>query len=261
MLAQSLTLGAAIQMTAFAVQGVSCPYWVFLLVYMLSKIGVAFEVIPNPTSFSCAHGYQGSAGELLRCNLKTQPGSKNGIPPRYLWSVLTVARYIFPALTQHLSGFGALAAPLSATFFSQSQHGWRVHFTLSAMLACTNFILMATIFAGKTETGAWMSWNTLSQLILYRLLACCWRRLGCRREVQRLRKQPPSNLAPKDCTPSIGLYRVVRRCRGDHWRCVSWYELQSDTKKRTGWIVTFMLLERNGSQWSGYVATGFFGGN
>ncbi|KAJ8078953.1 hypothetical protein PM082_013237 [Marasmius tenuissimus] len=124
-------------------------------------------------------------------------------------------------------GLGALAAPLVSTQFAQLKH-WSFHYLCSLGVAIINFILVVAVFRLKTQDE-------------------CLAQIG-------------QTAGEKDQESKHGTFRQILGQRSVH--LMAFYILVYVGVEFTigGWIVTFVIRERNGGPDAGYISSGFFGG-
>ncbi|KAK0234035.1 MFS general substrate transporter [Armillaria fumosa] len=127
------------------------------------------------------------------------------------------------------NGVGAFISPLVSTHFSSERH-WSYHFIISTGIAVSNSLVLALVFRFKTQEV---------------LLA----------EVG----QAPGE---SDAAGSRGanLYSSILNIKAVHF--LAFFALIYIGTEVTlgGWIVTFIINEREGGKSAGYVSSGFFGG-
>lgn len=172
-------------------------------------------------------------------------------------------------------GFGALTAPLAATYFSTTKH-WSYHYLISVGLAVMNSIILALVFRGRRQEGD-CSILSLSQVytckltsILYYVLLVLLANAGQLVLHQTGGAQRGGNL-----------YKEIFSMRAVHYMAIfaliyigvevtvgGLYTLHSRVDlfliyihgNFIGWIVTFIITERDGGPSAGYISSGFFGG-
>ena len=54
-------------------------------------------------------------------------------------------------------GVGALAAPLSATYFAQLETHWSRHYLVSLSIAVSNMVILAGVFKFQSQDGTLMA--------------------------------------------------------------------------------------------------------
>ncbi|SJL13468.1 uncharacterized protein ARMOST_16912 [Armillaria ostoyae] len=126
-------------------------------------------------------------------------------------------------------GVGAFVSPLVATHFSNERH-WSYHFIISAGIAVSNSVVLALVFRFKTQEA---------------LLA-------------------EAGQAPEesDAAGSRGanMYRSILNIKAVHFLAIFALIYIGTEVTLGGWIVTFIINEREGGKSAGYVSSGFFGG-
>ncbi|KAK0234023.1 MFS transporter [Armillaria fumosa] len=126
-------------------------------------------------------------------------------------------------------GVGAFISPLVSTHFSSERH-WSYHFIISTGIAVSNSLVLALVFRFKTQEV---------------LLA----EAG----------QVPGE---SDAAGSRGanLYSSILNIKAVHFLAVFALIYIGTEVTLGGWIVTFIINEREGGKGAGYVSSGFFGG-
>ncbi|KAF9457978.1 major facilitator superfamily domain-containing protein [Collybia nuda] len=123
-------------------------------------------------------------------------------------------------------GAGAMLSPLAATQFAQMTR-WSFHYLVSMALAFSSFVFLLVVFRLKSGDA-------------------CLRGIG----QGAIEKQ----------TSNESSFRQILRLRSVH--LLSLYILVYVGLEATvgGWIVTYIIRERNGGPSSGYISSGYFGG-
>ncbi|PBL00129.1 MFS general substrate transporter [Armillaria gallica] len=126
-------------------------------------------------------------------------------------------------------GVGAFISPLVATHFSYERH-WSYHFIISTGIAVSNSVVLALVFRFKTQ-----------EVLLTEA------------------GQAPGE---SDAAGSRGanLYSSILNIKAVHFLAVFALIYIGTEVTLGGWIVTFIINEREGGKSAGYVSSGFFGG-
>ncbi|KAJ3505313.1 hypothetical protein NLJ89_g7482 [Agrocybe chaxingu] len=125
-------------------------------------------------------------------------------------------------------GCGALFAPLFATPLSQTKH-WSYHYLISFALSIVNVVILAVVFRFKDQDH-------------------CLAQAG--------------EIVPDKTEDAPGAtYGELLRLKAVHLLALFLLVYIGIEVTIGGWIVSFMLIIRDGGPSSGYVASGFFGGN
>ncbi|KAJ3804736.1 MFS general substrate transporter [Lentinula aff. lateritia] len=128
-------------------------------------------------------------------------------------------------------GMGAFCSPLVATQFSRARH-WSFHYIISAGIAVSNTLILCAVFRFKRQ----------EELLL---------EIG----------QEPSEEVGFTTTPtSVNLYQQIFNIRVVHLLAVFALIYVGVEVTIGGWIVTFIIRERDGGAAAGYISSGFFGG-
>ncbi|KAK0489430.1 MFS general substrate transporter [Armillaria novae-zelandiae] len=126
-------------------------------------------------------------------------------------------------------GVGAFISPLVATHFSSERH-WSHHFIISTGIAISNSFTLALVFRFKTQEV---------------LLAEAGQAPG---ESDAAR--------PRDAN----LYSSILNIKAVHFLAIFSLIYIGTEITLGGWIVTFIINEREGGKSAGYISSGFFGG-
>ncbi|KAK0443863.1 hypothetical protein EV421DRAFT_1709735 [Armillaria borealis] len=126
-------------------------------------------------------------------------------------------------------GIGTFILPLVATHFSYEHH-WSYHFIISTGIAISNLVVLALVFRFKTQ-----------EVLLVEA------------------GQAPGE---SDAAGSRGanLYNLILNVKAMHFFAVFALIYIRTEVTLGGWIVTFIINEREGGKSAGYVSSGFFGG-
>ncbi|GAW03572.1 MFS general substrate transporter [Lentinula edodes] len=127
-------------------------------------------------------------------------------------------------------GMGAFCSPLVATQFSQARH-WSFHYIISAGIAVSNTVILCAVFRFKRQEELLME-------------------IG----------QEPSEDAFTTTPTSVNLYQQIFNIRVVHLLAVFALIYVGVEVTIGGWIVTFIIRERDGGAAAGYISSGFFGG-
>ncbi|KAJ3742478.1 MFS general substrate transporter [Lentinula detonsa] len=127
-------------------------------------------------------------------------------------------------------GLGAFCSPLLATHFSQTRH-WSFHYIISCGIAVSNTAVLCVVFRFKRQED---------------LL----RQIG----------QEPNEELPSNALPSHNLYRQIFNIQAVHFLAIFAFIYVGVEVTIGGWIVTFIIRERDGGPSAGYISSGFFGG-
>ncbi|KAK7034515.1 hypothetical protein VNI00_012362 [Paramarasmius palmivorus] len=119
-------------------------------------------------------------------------------------------------------GLGALCSPLVSTQFAQMTH-WSFHFLCSLGIAIINTILIIAVFRGKNQDDIGMP-------------------------------------AGEKGTSEHSTFRQILTQRNVHLMAFFILVYVGVEVTIGGWIVTFVIRERQGGPSSGYISSGFFGG-
>jgi len=125
-------------------------------------------------------------------------------------------------------GAGALCSPLVATQFAQLKH-WSFQYLVSLGLLIANTLILILVFRFKTQDE-------------------------CLQEIGQPVPEQTSNKDSNNTFRQIFSHKTVQ--------LLALYIFVYDGVEVTigGWIVTFIIHERNGGPSSGYISSGFFGG-
>ncbi|KAK7034523.1 hypothetical protein VNI00_012370 [Paramarasmius palmivorus] len=126
-------------------------------------------------------------------------------------------------------GLGAFCSPLVATYFSGEKH-WSFHYLISAGIAVSNTAVLVAVFRFKTQ----------DQLM---------REIGQTSDEQAANRIDNSNL-----------YRQIFNNKALHFMAIFALIYIGVEVTVGGWIVTFIIEEREGGRSAGYISSGFFGG-
>lgn len=163
-------------------------------------------------------------------------------------------------------GVGALSSPLVATQFSQITH-WSFHYLVSLGIALSNVIVLIAVFRFKDQDSLCLPYGALPTYLLIDSMTSSLPR-GDRsntepRRTEHDEQQVLSNIRPAGA-PSVGVLHPHLCWRGGY---AGWYVYHHslmlrvvDPDARTGWIVTYVIQLRGGGPSSGYISSGFFGG-
>ncbi|KAF7983466.1 hypothetical protein HWV62_21756 [Athelia sp. TMB] len=126
-------------------------------------------------------------------------------------------------------GIGAFAAPLVATQFSNSRH-WHYHYLVSLSMAVVNLAVLTWVFKFKTQDEVYAEAGQ------------------------------ESGEAQAAATARGNKFSQILRLRTVH--ALAFFILVYVGAEVTlgGWIVTFIISERDGGRSAGYISSGFFGG-
>ncbi|KAJ3726717.1 MFS general substrate transporter [Lentinula raphanica] len=129
-------------------------------------------------------------------------------------------------------GLGAFCSPLLATHFATTRH-WSYHYIISTGIAVSNTAVLCAVFRFRRQED---------------LL----RQIG----------QEPNEEAQTNAPtlPSNNLYRQIFNIRAVHYLAVFAFIYVGVEVTIGGWIVTFIIRERDGGPTAGYISSGFFGG-
>ncbi|KIM36781.1 hypothetical protein M413DRAFT_20429 [Hebeloma cylindrosporum] len=189
-----LVLGTFFQILAFTMQSFAPAFPIFVASFAIGGIGMAVQD-------AHANGFIA----LVRNNAETKMGFLH-------------AAY----------GAGALAAPLSATQFSQMTH-WSFHYLVSLSLSIINMVVLAIVFRFKEQDE-------------------------CLAQGGEIIPNKPENFAEE------GKYGQLMRLKATHLLALFLLVYIGVEVTIGGWTVTFMMVVRGGGPSSGYIASGFFGG-
>ncbi|KAH8822989.1 MFS general substrate transporter [Flagelloscypha sp. PMI_526] len=127
-------------------------------------------------------------------------------------------------------GCGALVGPIVSTQFSKMEH-WNYHYIASAGLMVPIIISHLCVFQGQYQNE-------------------CLRRIG---------REPPIESAPTSAE-SHAKFRQIFRNKAMYLLSLFLLAYVGLGNTMSSWIVTFLIKERGGTQNSGYVSAGFYGG-
>ncbi|KAK0480368.1 MFS general substrate transporter [Armillaria novae-zelandiae] len=130
-------------------------------------------------------------------------------------------------------GLGAFVSPLVATHFSYEHH-WSYYFIISTGIAVSNSVVLAFVFRFKTQEGE--------------MPQKC-HGLGFESETNCISRSRSANL-----------YRSILNTKAVHFLAVFAFIYIGTEVTLGGWIVTFIINERQGGKSAGYFSSGFFGG-
>lgn len=123
-------------------------------------------------------------------------------------------------------GFGAFAAPLAATQFAEMSH-WSYHYFISLGIAVSNAVVLAAVFRLRTQDEAMAE---------------------------------AGEAAGEVGTEQASKYRQILGLKVVHFLAL-WSLIYVGVEVTLGgWIVTFIIRERQGGPSAGYISSGFFGG-
>ncbi|KAA1472100.1 MFS general substrate transporter [Dentipellis sp. KUC8613] len=123
-------------------------------------------------------------------------------------------------------GLGAFVAPLAATHFAQMRH-WSFHFLISLGLAVSNTVVLSAVFKFRTQD-----------------------------EIMAEAGHAPGELSKV----SESKYRQIMGIKVVHYLALFALIYIGVEVTLGGWIVTFIIQERQGGANAGYISSGFFGG-
>lgn len=157
-----------------------------------------------------------------------------------------------------------MLSPLAATRFAQTKR-WSFHYLISMALAFSSMALFIIIF--RLRSGDGLSIAPYSGMPVNRHHSKnAWRILDRERRRNMLAKKA---VWSKSCGYNLCIYyRFTFWCMSVWKRqlevsqkfypiCLS---LPDDTVRFTGWIVTYIIREKGGEPSSGYISSGYFGG-
>ncbi|KAF8805637.1 MFS general substrate transporter [Phlegmacium glaucopus] len=193
-LGNMLVLGSLFQIAAFSIQFLELSFPIFVLSFGLGGIGIAFQ--------------DASANGFIAI-LQNDSEYKMG--------------FIHAAY-----GLGALAAPLSATHFSQLTH-WSSHYLVSLSLALSNISILAGVFRFSAQDE-------------------------CLQQAGETMPNKTEEIQHDNKFGQLMKYKSV------HFLALFLVVYIGVEVTIGGWIVTFLMIVRGGGPSSGYVSTGFFGG-
>ncbi|KAI3602528.1 hypothetical protein WG66_009312 [Moniliophthora roreri] len=224
-----VTAGASLQVIAYTLQSPALPFPVFVMAYAINGFGIAIQDAQ-------ANGFVAAIKE----NTETKMGILHAI-----------------------YGVGALCAPLVATQFAQLEH-WSFHFLFSLGFAVINVAALVLTFRFKSQDG--IQYSSPSARVLTDPL---W--IDCLAEIG----QQPGEKG----TSEHSSFRQILGQRNVHLMAffimvyvgvevtiggrllVAWIrDADAELFSPAGWIVTFIIRERQGGPSSGYISSGFFGG-
>ncbi|KAF9265531.1 MFS general substrate transporter [Marasmius fiardii PR-910] len=128
-------------------------------------------------------------------------------------------------------GFGAFASPLVSTQFAQSDR-WSFHYLASLGVAIINAVLIVVVFRFKNQD-------------------VCLEKIG---------QSAGEKNQNQDSSTSHGTFRQILSHRNVHLMAFFILVYVGVEVTIGGWIVTFVIRERNGGPNAGYISSGFFGG-
>ncbi|PPQ74073.1 hypothetical protein CVT24_012943 [Panaeolus cyanescens] len=123
-------------------------------------------------------------------------------------------------------GLGAFAAPLAATQFAQLPR-WSFHFLVSLGVSILNTVLLVVVFRFQKQDE-------------------CLKQAG--------------EVIPERTASDEATFKQVLRNRAVHFLAIFVFVYVGVEVTIGGWIVTFIIQERQGGPSSGYISSGFFGG-
>ncbi|KIY52502.1 hypothetical protein FISHEDRAFT_63830 [Fistulina hepatica ATCC 64428] len=139
--------------------------------------------------------------------------------------------YVFRNFSSKWFRFGAFCFPFAATHFSASKH-WSFHWIISTGHAFTNCLALLIVFRGERQD---------------QFMA----------EAGQQTNEPEARTANNDVDYSM--YRQIMSIRAVPLTTVG-HVCTDLVVALGGWIVTFIIDERQGGKNSGYISSGFFGG-
>ncbi|KAJ3501696.1 hypothetical protein NMY22_g18834 [Coprinellus aureogranulatus] len=146
-------------------------------------------------------------------------------------------------------GLGALTSPFVATQFAQMER-WSFHYLTSLALSILNTIFMAVVFRFKDQDSEFIIPLLQStHLVVYAVAP----RPAC------LAKGGEHVHAVADGQKS-GKFKQIMAQRTVHYLAIFVLVYVGVEVTIGGWIVTYIIQERNGGPSSGYIASGFFAG-
>ncbi|KAJ3836159.1 MFS general substrate transporter [Lentinula raphanica] len=128
-------------------------------------------------------------------------------------------------------GVGAFCSPLVATQFSQTRH-WSFHYIISAGIAVSNIFVLCAVFRFKRQ----------EELLL------------------EIGQAPDEDVSSNSATASSNLYSQILNIRVVYLLATFALIYVGVEVTIGGWIVTFIIRERDGGPSAGYISSGFFGG-
>ncbi|KAJ3755674.1 MFS general substrate transporter [Lentinula raphanica] len=128
-------------------------------------------------------------------------------------------------------GLGAFCSPLVATQFSQARH-WSFHYIISAGIAVSNIFVLCAVFRFKRQ----------EELLL------------------EIGQAPDEDVSSNSATASSNLYSQILNIRVVYLLATFALIYVGVEVTIGGWIVTFIIRERDGGPSAGYISSGFFGG-
>ncbi|KAF5369044.1 hypothetical protein D9758_003096 [Tetrapyrgos nigripes] len=137
-------------------------------------------------------------------------------------------------LLHAMYGLGAFCSPFSATYFSGVRH-WSFHYLISLGIAVPNIVIQALVFKLKRQED---------------LL----------READQLDEQKIAENSSSTSNGEDSLYRRIFSMKAVHLMTIFSFMYIGVEVSVGSWIVTFIIRERNGGGFAGYVSSGFFGG-
>lgn len=146
-----------------------------------------------------------------------------------------------------LSGLGAMISPLAATQFAQIPR-WSFHFLCSCGIAILNTIFLLVVFRGKTQDG----WYTQRLYQLSSIKYLSWFTKECLIAIG----QPVGETS----TSSQSKYRQILSQKVVHLLALFSLIYVGVEVTVGGWTITYVIRQRGGGPSSGYISTGFFGG-
>ncbi|KAJ8453989.1 hypothetical protein ONZ45_g19482 [Pleurotus djamor] len=123
-------------------------------------------------------------------------------------------------------GLGAFASPLVSTQFSELPH-WSYHYIISAVMALSNVITLSVVFRFRTQDEVLASQGI----------------------------EPGEVTVQRENT-----FRQIIRFKSVHFLAIFALIYIGVEVTLGGWIVTFIINERDGGPSAGYISSGFFGG-
>ncbi|KAI0064407.1 MFS general substrate transporter [Artomyces pyxidatus] len=234
-------VGFAVLSLIFVITTVGFASGAFALVYLTDKFGFGKLTIHKVMVIGSilqliAYAIQAPAGPYplmvfsfgvagFGIALQARQTSDNAAANAFVGSLKTNT-HRFLGFLHGSYGLGAFAAPLAATHFAQEKH-WSFHYLISLGIAVSNVVVLAAVFKFKTQDEI----------------------------------MTEAGLETGDTGSGQGSKaRQLWGLRAVHSLALFALIYVGTEVTLGGWIVTFVIRERQGGPSAGYISSGFFGG-
>ena len=173
--------GALMQILAFLFEFFEPPYPAFAVSFTLAGMGNIFQV----NNIHIHKELQLIISLLDRSRLHLRMASsqlfkRTLISNRAMYRLHMVHFYspIPQSNTDSSLGVGALAAPLSATYFAQLETQWSRHYLVSLSIAISNMVILASVFKFQPQDGTFMAHSEIRHRQSPLIITVCLRQAG-----------------------------------------------------------------------------------